>query len=650
MFSHEYNLPVFIGTGSVLTSGDTSQLAPGQISLFNGKTATVVTGSVPANQAVFVASGSWHTKDKLNKFVGGLKESDKSIEFLGKDILEFHKSLPRKAQSEQWIIGWDGVSTDANATIKFKAGESRHFRVRVWGEDVYGTFLRPVDRFIEIKADCETTGECEDGCSDDVPAKVYAQRIADRINTDPELKYFLKAEVISSDAVAATPTHDLWCLSVCDTGDMQALSAVQTQFPGLGVQRISRSGSTSTYQFCLPKTAADPTDFAPVIPVALADCGECPAGYTLTEAKDVYVVQRVVASSTDLNTDADRQSFATTVATAYDNSSPVGTGKFLSLVNGVALVEITVTAGLTLTPINSDTVTFVRSIGETCVPDAATPIAWETCGERYKTTKKLNLTLEKVCGTEDRLDELIAFYANNPMVVADSVALKTTGTCSDVYEIEVYNNDCLIDGCLTEAIPQYDTLQSFEGFVWEDEIPAELTDAELQTALGVKVGVRVTAAYEDTRFGGCSFSPMDYYSVRPLKLEIHEFDDSGNACNNPVPSRKVRNSSLPTQTGEWVIRQYIRANKYKAFGAFYHDVRLREVLDANLHEVVDRQKVYVTYFLKVRQNRLYMNHNADFSPEIFEFMFAFPQGTDTSAFEQIISNFASQFGVYLQER
>ena len=93
MFSHEYNLPVFIGTGAVLESGDTSQLKAGQISLFNGKTSQVVTGSVPTNQAVFVAGGSWRSKDKLNKFVGGLKESDKTIEFLGKDVLNFNVPL-----------------------------------------------------------------------------------------------------------------------------------------------------------------------------------------------------------------------------------------------------------------------------------------------------------------------------------------------------------------------------------------------------------------------------------------------------------------------------------------------------------------------------------------------------------------------------
>lgn len=723
MFSHEYNLPVFIGTGAVKTSGDTSELAPGQLMLANAKTYEAVVGSIPTNQAVLVAGGSWHTKDKLNKFVGGLKESDKTIEFLGKDVLEFQRSKPRKAESEQWVIGWDGV--DPKKTLSFQAGESYFFKVKVWGEDVYGTFLRPVDRFIEIKADCATTGECVDGCEDGVACKTYAKRLADAINNDPELKYFLEAETISSDMVAADPTHSLYCLSVCDTGDMQALAAVQTQYPTYGVERVGRDGSTSTYQVCLPlvETAAVlgtvttagsspnitvssvaitsggegylsnptitftggtgtaatahgvvtngvitsividtpgaysvaptaavvsggavPVAFTPVIPVALAECGTCAAGYTLVEAKDVYMVQRVLAPDTDINSPEDKQALATAVATAYDNSAPVGAGRFLSQVNGVANIEITVTAGLTLTPVNSDQVTLVRSIGETCVPGAATSIAWTACGERYKTTKKLTLTLEKECDGQNRLADLQAFYANDSKIVAGSLIVKTAGTCSDVYEVDIYNDECLIDGCLSEDVPTFTTLQSFEGFVWEDAF------VEPDTDLSVLCGVRITAAYEDTKFGGCSFSPLDYYSVRPLKLEITQWDDSGLPCATPVPSRKIRNSSMATQSGDWVIRELIKANRYKAYGQFFHDVRLREVLDANTHEIVDRDKSYLTYHLKVRQNRLWQNHNADFSPEIYEFLFAFPVGVDTTAFENVIGNFTSQFGVYLQDR
>ena len=89
-FSHEYNLPVIIGTGAVARSGETADLTSGQIGLFKYKTFEAVSGPVKANEDVFIASGSWNSKDKLNKFWGGRTASDKTIKFLGKDVLSFY--------------------------------------------------------------------------------------------------------------------------------------------------------------------------------------------------------------------------------------------------------------------------------------------------------------------------------------------------------------------------------------------------------------------------------------------------------------------------------------------------------------------------------------------------------------------------------
>jgi hypothetical protein len=734
MFSHEYNLPVFIGTGSVLTSGGTDKLVAGQLGIFDSKTYQAVAGAVASNKALLVAGGSWHTKSKLNKFVGNLKSSDKTIEFLGKDILEFQRSNPLKAQSEQWILGWDGVST--TDTLNFECSKDYHFKVRVWGEDVYGTFLRPVDRFIHVRTECCDDNDCAtDDCSDAVARKTYAKKIAKQINEDPELQYFVKAEVVSSDYSAPVPTHVLFTLTVTDDF-YGGLAAVQAQYPDLEVTRISRVGCVSTYEVCIPieedeeEVLVGPEDFQPTSEVSLSECVTCPAGFTLSPSQDTYVVARPLAGTENLTTANLRATYAAAIATAYfpadtfdgatdvevvalsdaitltghsfftgqevvyadgggtqvvgltdtntyyiikvdantvklaasaedafagtaiaiadgvgaaHTLTPTITSSFLSQNGSVASVRLVVPKGATVTALLSDTVTKVGSTVAVCVPAAATPIAWVEGDQRYKSQRTLTLTLERDCAGTNRLAELQAFYANDPSIVAGTIAVRTAGTCNDIYEVDQYSDECSVDNCLSEAEISFKELQSFEGFVWEEDVAVDNSEAVL-------VGIRLTAAYEDTRFGGCSFNPSDYYSVRPLKLEITEFDDSGNACAVQVPSRKIRNVGMATQSGEWVIRQFINANKYKAFGEFYMDPRLREVLDANIHEVVDRDKHYVCYFLKVRQNRLYQNHNADYSPEIFEFMFAFPEGTDTSAFELLIEQVSSQFGIYLEDR
>lgn len=717
-FATEYNLPVFIGTGAVLQTGDTSQLTAGQIGIFDAKTYKAVSGPIGKNQAIKVAAGSWHTKDKLNRFVGGLKESDKTIDFLGGDILAFERSMPLVAQSEQWVLGWDGISDD---TIEFQEGHDYHFKVKVWGEDVYGTFLRPVDRFIHVKAGCADPSDTV------VPPKQFAKQIVDAINNDPELKYFVKAEMIASDMTAATATHDLWQLTVNDDGSQEALAAVQQALGRTDITRVSRKGIVSVYEFCLAKTESAPAAFTAVGELDEAVCGTCPAGYTKTEAKEVYVITRPLAGTENLVGSSAQQTFADAIKAQYFapktfngasdvdpvtnqitltghglaantpvvysngggtsitgltsgntyyvksvvsanvitlSATPGGavvditadgvgaahtltvsaTATFLSSNGAVATVKIAVDAVTAdLEAKLSDSLVKANTISAKCVPPAGSSVAWVDAGERYKTTRTLELTLEKTCGGADRLDEIKAFYAGNSQVVANSITLHEAGTCNDTYRIQQYNNDCLVDGCLTNAIPEYDVLQSFDGFEWK-EIASTETDTD------VKVGVRVTAAYEDTKFGGCSFSPTDYYSVRPLQLMITEFDDKGNPCSTPIASRKTRHNQMPTQSGEFVIRQFIGSNKYKAYGNFYHDPRMREVLDANIHEVVDRNKFYKLYYLKVKQNRLFQNPIGSFAPEVFEFMFAFPLDVDSSSFETMVEKVTSQFGVYLQGR
>lgn len=737
MFSQEYNLPVFIGTGAVLTSGGTDLLKSGQLAIFKAKDYNVATGAIAQNEAMIVAGGSWHTKSKLNKFVGNLTTSDKTIDFLGKDILSFERSLPRQAKNEQWVIGWDGVSTDTNATLAFQCGTDYHFKVRVWGEDVYGTFLRPVDRFIRVRTECCAEGDCvPDDCNDTVPGKKYAKLLAKAINTDPELQYFVRAEVVSSDYAAPTYTHTLFTLSVVDDGSQAALAAVQVNYPTLTVYRKTRVGLTSTYEVCtadIATVAQSPASYTSNTSLSLAACdGTCPAGTTAVAGSRVYIVSRPLAGTEDLSGSGVQQTYADTIGTAYETATkvtfdgtvagvnvttdiitktahgfqtgdkvtygngggtsitgvtngsdyyvirvtadtlklattyalalagtgrdltvvgvgtshtltPVITAKYLSQNGSSASVELSTPAGVEITAaLLSDILTLARVVGPSC-STAGTVTAWVEGDPRYKVQRTLTIALEKECGTANRLTDLQTFYANDSTIVAGTIALRTAGTCGDIYEVDQWSEECSVDNCLSEAEVSFRDLQSFEGFTWTEDEPAA-------GSTSVKTGVRITAAYEDTRFGGCSFNPSDYYSVRPLQLMVTQFDDSGNACATPIPSRKLRANSQATQSGEWVIRQFINANKYKAFGEFYLDPRLREVLDANIHEVVDRKKFYKTYFLKVRQNRLYQNHNADYSPEIFEFMFAFPQDVDTTTFEQTFEQVTSQFGIFLKDR
>lgn len=723
-FPFEYTLPIFVGTGSVLTSGHSGDLGKGQLALVHGATGSVVTSaSVSRDTPIKLAQGSWHNVDKLGQFVGGLTQSDKTPEFLVKDILQFERSKPRKAVSEQWILGWDG--TNACGSFAFETGKTYRFSVKVWGEDVYGMFLRPIQREITY-----TVAPNAAGTNVAVGTKEGAQEIARLINADPQLKYFVKAEAIHSDYVATTATHHVYTLVVADTGDAAALAAVQAS-AGRTAVRVDRTGIMSTYEVVATSL---PSAFTPGVARSLAECdGTCPTGYTLKPEQEGFIVTRPLAGTEDLTTSNLRSTFASTIAAAYfpaktfngatavdpttnqitltahglvANAAIVysngGGTTIVGLTNGATyyvktvvdannvtlsatpggtVIDITadgVGASHTLTPkvtstflsqngavatiqieadklavdptaLLSDSLTKTFAKEAVCIPPTASSTAWIVGAERYTVTRKLCITLPKICGTGNRLAELQAFYANTTGI--DTIALETAGTCSDTYSVNQTSVNQIEDGCLSEGLPEFANLQSFEGFVWA-ECPCLAEDAGDST---VKAGVRITAAYENTKFGGCSFSPVDYYSVRPLKLEVTELvhgpgvDDNGALPVSPIPSRLSRHSSMATQGGEWLIREFIRANRYRVHGEFFADPRLREVLDSTALEVVDRNANYVSYHVKVRQNRRPENTTSQ-EAEILEFIVAFKEGEDASAFETAISSVAALAGVALKDR
>lgn len=654
-FSHEYNLPYFIGTGSILTSGTPDQLQKGQFGIIESKAGTIASGVQPSNRHLQAVVGSWHSVDMLGRFTGGLTQSDKTIEFNTKGILAFEKSYPRTAQSEQWSVGWDGIN-DCNK-LAFYASTTYRFKIKVWGEDVYSTYTRPVEREIQVTTGCPTTSaDCQTGnCFDPVDTKITAYALKKAIEEDPELKWFVKADVISSDYQATSSTHTLYNLSVPDAGDILSLAAVQTAFPTLSISRISRTGITSIYQACVINTAGAPGNFTPSGSISLQVCGTCPGGYTSVPAYDVWVVTKALSASDAVDTAAHQATYAAAVVSAY--SGLTGSGKFLSANSATAQVQIYITAGTAVAPTTntSDLVVKTGSTVAQCTPPANSAIAWVSSGARYKTTRPLFLTLQKTCGGANRLADLQTAYALDTTIVSGSIAVYASGTCSDKYTLNQFSNDCAVDACLSKPVPTYKNLPWFEGQKWDVD-PCATVGAVDQT---IKVGLVLTAAYVgNTQFGNPSFFPTDYYSVRPLKLEVTQligigtsnYDGDGKPCNNFIATRKIQNSSMPTQSGEQVIREFIQQSRYRVHGEFYHDTRLREVMDNTALNIIDRTANYVTYHLKVIQDRQYQNHIADFSPEVFEFVVAFPLGVDTTAFETYVESFTAQNGVYLRTR
>lgn len=644
-FYQELPYPVFIGTGSVLTSGDTSQLKPGQLALVDSSTyGAIGAGASPiSHPSVLVAQGSWHTTDSLSKFIGGLQQPVYTQQFKARDAIEFHRSLPVPLSQDILQIGWDGINPCGS--LAFDCGKSYFFKVNVSGEDVFRTFSRPLYRFIELRTDCCTdTGDCATSCNDAVDPTFWAQQLAQLINNDVELKYFVKAEAVISNYAAPSNTHHIWNLSICDNGDVVALAALQTAYPTFTISRISRVTSTSTYQVILPN-ATTPASFTPTGSILQAVCGTCPSGYSSVASADYYVVKRPLAGTENLNTPSAVTTFIGVVTTDYSATS----SSFLGQDSASAYVQFKIAAGTTVTATKDDTVTFVSTSPATCTPPAGSAVSWANVGNMYLPTQTVCTTINKTCGGSNVLTAVQAYYAADPTVVSGSVVV-TSGNCADTYQLAQYALAPVTDDCLSPSpYIAYGPVQSYQGYAWQ-ACPCVTSAGDTDPTSPVYAGVRITGAYSDTRFDNCSFQPTDYFSQRPLRIRLSQVDQFGNPCDNFAPVTQLQFGTVATQTGEWLIRQYLKANSLEAYNVWSSDPRTRSVFDQQVLSFIDRTQLYKVYYLVYTEDRFKANYSNAYPNDKFESIFAFPLGADTTTFESVFGGFFSQVGVNLVER
>lgn len=318
MENNSYHVPFYVVTGGVATSGHSADLTAGKIGLFDRATFSVATG-IGNGKEFFFAQGAIGGLDWYGQPV---RNSHKSPFFFGHDVEDMYLSRPQTLQNEEWVIGFNGGPS--SKTLSFEKGKALRVKFYFHGQPVYRFFNGPKEYVVSYtpKEDCVDPcqgSDCPEGITD---CLTHTQSLIDLINKHPELRKFgVTAKLVTADYSAAATNMIKWCLSVCDNGDAMALQAVQSQAPeGVTVVRTSRSGSTSTYQFCKADDEATPSDFTQTGSVLLSVCNECPAGSTLTAGGDVYYVTRAITPSTDLTDGTARQTYADSIGTAYETA------------------------------------------------------------------------------------------------------------------------------------------------------------------------------------------------------------------------------------------------------------------------------------------------------------------------------------------
>ncbi len=117
----------------------------------------------------------------------------------------------------------------------------------------------------------------------------------------------------------------------------------------------------------------------------------------------------------------------------------------------------------------------------------------------------------------------------------------------------------------------------------------DITDWDTYEAAGIPAytdticaGLTLVGAYEETRFGDCTFQPSDFYGVEPIRLYASEVDLNGDPCTftgicvvNECEGRQAQG------LGETAARDVILSESYRQ-NSFASDLRIREITQGNL--------------------------------------------------------------------
>lgn len=331
--------------------------------------------------------------------------------------------------------------------------------------------------------------------------------------------------------------------------------------------------------------------------------------------------------------------------------TPVITAKFLSQAEGNAVIELRTPGGVELTALLADSAVLTEEVLTTCTPAAAATVAWvTTAGVGYRSTRQLCISLNRnECTDGNRLAELQAFYANNPLYVAASLALEDGDDCRDSYTLDQYSDDFSTDGCLSTEPAVFSDFGGYDGATWEVVEPVVSAFDEAK-----RCGLEITAVIPEKYYSDCAMELKDFWEDEPIRLEVAWIHDSytgfPEACAIQFPAAKrTQVGQVANQSGQWLLREYIKAGAYENFSCDYDNPRMREILDSNRRQQIDRNAFYRLYYIQANTHR--KSYNFGQHPETMEAIIAFKEGDPRIAdFELAFGSVFSKFGVSLVKR
>jgi hypothetical protein len=146
----------------------------------------------------------------------------------------------------------------------------------------------------------------------------------------------------------------------------------------------------------------------------------------------------------------------------------------------------------------------------------------------------------------------------------------------------------------------------------------------------------LTVAYEETKFGNCTFTPTDFYELMPLKIIASLTDETGDACNvQCVEITETQAARQASGVGETVIRDMILSDRYLQI-AFpdstrVESLRMREIESNPALATINRQNGLYDQVMILHSVPRFNNPTGTFDNDQYLLVFHVPQGTNTTA-------------------
>jgi len=422
--SRPFDRPFFVRT--VKTAGGSNSLAKGQLAIVDLFSATQAGANIvsafagyPKDENRFAIQAGTSAKEPNRSY------SDKGLRspaFSLNEIKKLKATVPTRTQQtvDELTIGYDGFLP--STAFNFKKGQAPF---RMWLHLTGGLLqyrggghnAEEILEFVKEVPGCDPYDNCED-CDDCEPVDcrtIVTELIEEMRNREVsggmKVSEFVDITPIfecTDNPVVVTTDMTYYTLSLCDTGDDEALNFVQSQY-NFPVIRINRVGSTSTYQVL---AEALPTAYVQTIGSILQGCEDCPVGWSAVAGGYVYAIT-IEDNGTNYTTQitaslANPKYVAGTLVKSGNNA---GVGFYTAVYNAeITQAEIASFVGTTTNNRNTATVAYVGELQAICTNGTVTNTEWVAGDSCEVTTQEYSIVLaDDECG-ESMLPELQAAY------------------------------------------------------------------------------------------------------------------------------------------------------------------------------------------------------------------------------------------------